>query len=117
MKTKQILTIIAMSILGIIVLFILCFGLSWAGIAWSGFFGPKQATVQQEVWQNSSPHVQSVEQDLAKEQLELAKTTDPQARQAIISYLQTECAGVDPNTINNPQLRIFMEQIQSGQIN
>lgn len=113
---KRTLGITALSLLVLAVLLIVSFGLTWAGIGWTGFFGPKQAAVQQNVWQNSSPHVQSVEQDLANGELQLSRTKDPQQRKGIIDVLRTESAGMDPNTVGDPSLRKFMEDIQSGNI-
>lgn len=113
---RKTLAITGSSLVVILVICVVAVGLGYFNLGWTGFFGPKQAAVQNNVWQNSSPHVQSVEQDLARYQLELQNTTNPTSRAAIISYLQIECANVSPNAISNPELRNFMIEIQNGLI-
>lgn len=108
--------IVAGALLSIVVMVAIVFGLSYAGIAFTGFFGPKQAAVQQKVFVNSQPYVQGAAQDLAKEKLELTKTKDPAARQAIIQYLLENYGQMNPNLLSNPELRDFLVQIQNGEI-
>ena len=40
---------IVATIVGLIVLAVLAFGLEWAGIKWYGFFGPKREAVRRQV--------------------------------------------------------------------
>ena len=85
-------------------------------IWWNNIFGAGISSSQTEVFQHSKAYTQGMAQDLARQMEELNQSKDPEARGAIISYIQETYASYDPNTINNPQLRSFLIDVMNGNI-
>lgn len=69
---------------------------------------------ERNMYERSTTYIEARVQELAKEKLELSKTTDPAARKAIIETLVSDCASLDPMDIKDTNIRQFLMQIKSG---
>lgn len=94
-------------ILIIVLLVSLAFGAEWLGIKWKGFFGPKHANVEREIFLETRSFNSGVAQQLAKYRHEYMATDDPDEKEAIKSTVRTMFAEVNPENIDNLELRQF----------
>jgi hypothetical protein len=102
---------------GVLVLLILCiFGMGYLNAGYNNTAGVAVSSSQTNMFQQSQAYTQGMAQELAKENLELAQTKDPEARAAIIEYIQETFSSYDSNKINNPQLRLFLVNVMAGNI-
>lgn len=101
-------------IISLVLIFGLLFGLEWLGIEWQGYFGPKHADVERAIFRETQSFNRGAEIQLADYRLQYFKEDDPVTKQAIMSTVRSQFADVDPNNINNPDIRLFLNQAISG---
>jgi hypothetical protein len=106
---------VCLGVVGLVLFLSLCFGMEWAGIAWTGFFGPKRAAVQREVFENTASYVKGTENDIAKYRREYMQTDDASSRQSIVEFVAGQYAEFDANKLENPKNREFLSAIQDGE--
>lgn len=111
MKTK----IVLLSILALVSLGSMMFGLEWAGIAWKGFFGPKHEAVRREVFKQTRSYNEAKEQELLKYRLEYLRAKDATDKAALASTIRMAFADYDENLLDSTELRAFLAQIKYGQ--
>ena len=61
------------------------FGAEWLGIAWKGYFGPKHAAVEREVFKQTRSFTEGKAQELSKRRIEFLRlsTDDVNGKRAI----------------------------------
>ena len=107
---KATMLILAVVALGLV----LCFGLEWLGIGWRGFFGPKHAAVEREVFKQSRSYNEAKEQELLKYKLEYDRSTTEQDRKALAFTIRHKFADYDERLLS-PELQSFLRKMKSGQ--
>ena len=110
MKT---LGIIAMAIVSIVLLFGTMFGLTWLGIEWRGFFGPKQAAVEREIFKETRSYNEAKVQDLAKYRLEYLRADSEEDRAAIASTVRMQFAEYPIDKLPNQELIDFLTEVNN----
>ena len=108
--------IILLVFIGIIILSSAAFGLEWAGLKWKGFFAPKHAAVEREVFKQTRSYNEGKVQELSKLRYEYNKEKDSVSRKAILSRVRQAFAEYDETLIDSPSLRIWLEGVKSGSI-
>ena len=109
---------IFVTILLVIVLFIgmfaFAFGAEWLGIAWKGYFGPKHAAVERQVFKQTRSFTEGKAQELSKLRMEFLRMTaeDVNGKRAIASTIRHNFADFDPSTLN-PELRGFLSKMMN----
>ncbi len=102
------------AIVGVVVLVVLIaslmFGLTWLGIEWRGFFGPKRAAVEREVFMETRSYEQGMAQQLARYMGEYKRSETDDERKAIASTVRAMFAEFDPDRIVNDELRSFYKE-------
>lgn len=83
-------------------------GLEWLGIERRGFFGPKRAEVEREIFEQTRSYVHGKQQDLARFRHEWMLGDDTE-KKAIESTIRVMFAEIDPAMINDPDLRAFLK--------
>ena len=98
-------------VVALFALFSLLFGLTWVGLEWRGFFGPKAANVERQIFEKTQSYVHGKAQALSKFRLEWHKAESPDDKSMIESTIHMQFADVDPEDIKNPDLRSFLKQM------
>jgi hypothetical protein len=106
-KTKSVFTGIGV----VILILILCFGLEWMGIGWKGFFGPKHAAVERKVFEQTRSYVHGKAQDLSRYRLQYLQAETQEAKDTIASTIRMQFAEVNPDDLQNEDLRGFLRQM------
>ena len=104
--------------LGLLILSVLlcaAFGLEWAGIKWYGFFGPKYAAVEREVFKQTRQFTEGKIQELGKQRLEYFREKDEISKKAILSTIRHNFSDFDRSSLKNPELELFLRQVMDGQ--
>jgi hypothetical protein len=105
---------IGMGVLIFVVLLALGYGL-WAwGIFGQATLGREQLNVQRKNFEHSKPYVESIDQDMVKDRLEMIREKDSTARKAIEETVVSECAGLDTNQISDPGIVRFIQDCRAG---
>ena len=112
---KKVLSVL-LTIVILVALFVVSFGLDWLGLEYQGFFAKKKANIEREVFKNNKIYTEGMASDLAKHKMELAKEKDPVARKAIIEFITTKYADFDIDKLENAQMKLFLMQILKGEI-
>ena len=88
------------------------FGAEWLGIAWKGYFGPKHAAVEREVFKSTRGFTEGKAQQLSKMRMEFLrmKPDDVTGKRAIASTVRHTFSDFDPSTLNT-ELRGFLNQM------
>ena len=89
------------------VLLVLCFGLTWMGIEWRGFFGPKRAVIEREIFEETPSYRHGKIQDLTRYRFQYMKATSDEARSAIASTVRLQFAQFDVRSLDQAELRKF----------
>ena len=92
----------------------LIFGLEFVGLQWYGFFGPKRAAVQREVFENTVSYVAGVATDLAKNRREYLLSDNAAEKKILANYIFAQYANFDADKLENRDLRNFLKDIQDG---
>jgi len=95
------------SIAAVGALLVLCFGLTWMGIEWRGFFGPKRAAVEREIFEETPSYRHGKIQDLTRYRFQYMKATSDEARSAIASTVRLQFAQFDVRSLDQAELREF----------
>lgn len=103
---------IVLSILGVIALFALIWGLAYHELVFTRFFRPRQENVRREVFEETKSYVHGKVQDLAKYYEEYQKAETPEDKQAVEGIIKMRFAEFDANVINNYQLKQFLISIR-----
>ena len=92
----------------------LAFGAEWLGIAWKGYFGPKHAAVERQVFKQTRGFTEGKAQQLSKMRMEFMrmKDDDVNGKRAIASTVRMQFAEFNPETLN-PELRRFLNQMMN----
>ena len=98
---------IALSVLAFATIIVLCFGLTWMGIEWRGFFGPKRAIVEREIFEETPSYRHGKIQDLTRYRFQYIKATSDEARSAIASTVRLQFAQFDVSSLDQAELREF----------
>ena len=114
---------IGIIVLGVVVLFIgvggvvsIVTGTNYITKPFRTAMGKNDAEVDRDVFEEGKSHVESIARDLAKQKRELASTTDPIERKAIIEYINDTCANFDENNLDDVTLRQFLKDVRNGNI-
>jgi len=89
--------------------FSLMFGLTWLGIEWRGFFGPKRAAVERQIFQETRSYNQGMTQQLSRYRLEYMRATSNDERDAIASTVRVMFSEYDDSELD-PELRSFLRE-------
>ena len=105
---------VMLSLLIIVVLGSLTFGMEWAGIKWTGFFGPKREAVRREVFKQTRSYNEGKEQQLIKYRLEYLRASDEDEKKALASTIRLAFADYDENLLDSEELRKFLKEMKYG---
>jgi hypothetical protein len=99
---------------GVILFFALIFGITYLGDAYdvwhTGYWGPKQAAVENKVYENNTIYVQGKRENLNRLRSEY-RTADAGHKAAIKEEILDEAVNVDLNKLPE-DLRTFIEGLQ-----
>ena len=98
------------SLFGLAFILVLSFGLTWAGIEWRGFFGPKQAAVEREVFKETRSYNEGMIQQLSRYRLQYLRADSEDERKAIASTVRTMFAEYDRSKLS-PELQDFVKEV------
>lgn len=102
---------IALGIVSLAILLSLLFGLTWLGIEWRGFFGPKRAAVEREIFMETRSYNQGMLQQLSRYRLEYIRSDDEKERAAIASTVRQMFSEFDADTLPSQELRAFWKEV------
>ena len=98
-----------------IVLFIgLIIAASYGGLWYRQVFEPKHKIIDREVWENTPSRVHGVTQEVSKRMVEYNRAEDEIEKRAICSSLRTAYSNVDPEVIDDYELRQFFKKCKYG---
>ncbi len=111
MKAIGIFLLVILLLVGVLSL---AFGAEWLGIAWKGYFGPKHAEVERQVFKQTRSFTEGKAQELSKMRMEFLRMADDDVngKRAIASTVRHAFADFDPSTLN-PELRRFLNQMMN----
>lgn len=89
----------------------LMFGLTWLGIEWRGFFGPKRAAVEREIFRETRSYDEGMVQQLSRYRLQYVRAESQAEKDAIASTVRTMFAEYDPSKLPNSDLRNFLNEV------
>jgi len=90
----------------------LAFGTKWAGLKWRGYFAPKYAAVDREVFKQTRSFNEAAEQELLKLRLEYLREKDPISKEAIAFTIRHKFADYNEKLLDSAELCSFLEQIK-----
>lgn len=96
---------ISFSIIALILLISLGWGLGYNELLWMKFFNPRKENVRRQVFENTKSYTHGVIQDLGKYYEEYQKAENKTAIQAVIKMRFAE---FDANKINSLSLKQFL---------
>ena len=99
------------AVAGIVLLYSLAFGMTWIGIEWRGFFGPKRAIVERNIYEESPSFVQGKILDLSRYHHQWRKA-EPDEREALEALIRQQMVQLDPDSIRDEELRRFYVSIR-----
>ena len=106
---------IFLSIVGVIaalvIMFSLAFGLKWAGIQWRGFFGPREAAVEREIYESTPSYVHGMIMDLANYHHEW-ENSEGDERVAIEALVRQRMIQLNPDDIKDTDLRDWYNKVK-----
>jgi len=114
---KGIVIWIVASIAALVLLGTLAFGAEWAGLAWKGYFKPKHAAVEREVFMETRSFNQAVITALADHRLEWIREEDPIAKNAILATVRLQYGEYDESKLTSPELISFLKTAKYGKSN
>ena len=100
-------------IAAVVVLWSLCFGLTWMGLKWKGFFGPRFADVERTVFLETRSYNQGMIQQLSRYRLQYALCTTPEAKAVIKSTVRTMFSEYPPEDLPSVELRTFHQEMMN----
>lgn len=103
---------ITLSILGVVALFALIWGLSYHEIIFTRFFAPKRENVRREVFEETKSYVHGKTQDLAKYFEEYQKAESQDDKEAVANIIKMQFASFDASKIDNFKLRQFLLSVR-----
>lgn len=106
------LKITLLSILSIIFLFALIWGLSYHEIIFMRFFKPRRENVNRKVFEETKAYVHGKTQDLAKYYEEYQKAKSPENKQIIKNVIKMRFAEFNSENLNNYQLKQFLISVR-----
>ena len=105
-------------ILGGILIFIafciIVFGITYASLGYEAFFGPKFKEVERNIWEETPSRVHGAIQEIASRRIEYVTSDDLIEKQAICSFLRDGYSELNPEYIDNYELRRFFEACMLG---
>lgn len=109
-------------VLGIIVAVVgLCigiaFGTGWAHVGYTQTVGKAQQNADTTVYHHTQAYIDGAAKDIAKVKLEYEQSTDAAGKKALVEYIQTSYANVDPSQINNPSVAAWLRAVQNNTLN
>ena len=107
----KIIGLIAAVVVSLAVSISLLFGLTWMGIEWRGFFGPKRAAVEREIFVQTRSYNEAKIQDLSKYRLEYLRADSQDDRDAIASTVRMQFAEYPIDSLPNQELKDFIKEI------
>lgn len=99
-------------IIGLVVVFVLGF----IGVGYKMTVGKASMDADREIFESTKSYVHGMTTDLAKYKLELAQTTDPVERKAIITFIVENYANFDGDKIESDSLREFYYDVMEGRV-
>lgn len=98
--------------------FVVIFGLTWAiqgnDFFLYQFFAPKYEQVRRETFEQSRAFNEGMAQELNRMWLDYQHATDQGEKDSIRSLVRQRVAGYDLTNLQNPQLRLFVQQMMAG---
>lgn len=74
---------------------------------WQEYFGTKKETVEHNVWKNSQARVDSAISEILDRRIEFRSAETIAEKRAIASYIRTQYPELNPDRIDNKELRRF----------
>ncbi len=111
MKTA-VAVVLGLLVLGAMIVF--AFGAEFGSLKWQGYFAPKHAAVDREVFKQTRSFTEGKLQELTKYRLEYLREKDSTAKEAIASTIRHQFADFDANHLTDAELRSFLADIRSG---
>jgi hypothetical protein len=101
---------IATAVVAAVVAYSLAFGMTWMGLKWRGFFGPRFAAVEREVFMQTRSYNQGMIQQLARYHVQYIDEENEVAKAAIRNTVRTMFSEYNPESIPNEILRDFHKE-------
>lgn len=98
-------------IAGIALMIVLAFGIEMGGLKWKGYFAPKHAAVERQVFKETRSFNEAKLQELTKARLEYLREKDPIVRQALASTIRHQFADYDSSKLP-PELASFLNSVR-----
>ena len=76
------------------------FGLEWMGIAWKGFFGPKHAKVERQVFEQTKSFVDSKKHDLVRYHTQFVTADSVTEKNGIASAIRHMFVDIDERQLS-----------------
>lgn len=98
----------------IIIMLALDLGFGYFGVLKTKTVGKAQENARREVFEHSQAYVEGKRQELSKSRKEYMLATDPAEKKAIQSYIESSCANLDENDIDDKGLVKFLKACRDG---
>lgn len=106
--------IVVAALAGLFLVIALLFGLTWLGIEWDGFFGPKRAAVEREIFRETRSYDEGMIQQLARYRLQHVRAKSSEEKKAIASTVRVMFAEYDPDKLERRDLRVFLQGVNNA---
>lgn len=114
---KKVLAVIGSVILVVAVFVGIGFGTGYLNVGYTQTVGKAQQNAENKVFHQTQAYVDGAVQDISKTKLEYDKSKDETAKKALVDYIQSTYANLDPSQINNSSIASWLRDIQNGSIN
>jgi hypothetical protein len=110
-QMREVMVIVALMLVGAL-------GLTWVvqgnDFFLYQFFAPKYEQVRRETFEQSRAFNEGMAQELNRMWLDYQHATDQGEKDSIRSLVRQRVAGYDLTNLQNPQLRLFVQQMMAG---
>ncbi|HEX3017921.1 MAG TPA: hypothetical protein VHP31_08730 [Caproicibacter sp.] len=114
---KKVLCIVLSTFVVIAACIGIAFGCGWLNVGYTKTISKAQTNAENQVFHQTQAYIDGAVSDIAKVKLEYEQAKDKDSKQALLNYIRSTYANLNPADINNPSVAEWLRDVQSGNLN
>ncbi|HEX2986063.1 MAG TPA: hypothetical protein VHO71_04535 [Caproiciproducens sp.] len=114
---KKVLCGIFGTVLAVAICVGIAFGTGWLNVGYTKTVGKAQTNAENQVFHQTQAYIDGAVSDISKVKLEYEQAKDKDTKQALLSYIRSTYANLNPADINNPSVAEWLRDVQNGNFN
>lgn len=95
----------------------IAFGCGWLKVGYTKTVSKAQTNAENQVFHQTQAYIDGATQDISKVKLEYEQSKDTSSKKALLSYIRSTYANLNPSDINNQSVSEWLRNVQNGNIN